>query len=104
MRRVGAYLCDSSQQSNWDFVCQRTNTVNIPPDLTSDARLSLNLQSSHRIRMLPLGVVGYGESDLVHKYSMMTHTAKLQASANGQALLQSFSCVFKQFLIADAII
>ena len=76
-RAATCLLADSSEQSHYDFFCQRTDSLEIPPKLKLEDRVQLDETRHFRRSILPLGVLGYGETDIAHKVQVLVHTARL---------------------------
>ena len=74
-------LADSSEQNHYDYFCQRSDSIEIPPNLKDDERAQLDVRLHFRRSILPLAVVGYGETDLPHKVRAMLHVARLMTGS-----------------------
>ena len=80
VRMAASWQCDASEQFHYDYFCQRLDTILVPPDATPRGRLrQADLTSSFHRLMLPLSVLGVGETSLGQKVKRVIHAGKLWA-------------------------
>lgn len=70
-------LADASQQKGEEFFCQRMDAFLAPPGCSTTQRLELDVNVQFSRSILPLMVLGHGESDLSHKLQKVLHASRL---------------------------
>eukprot|EP00972_Heterocapsa_arctica_P027511 4044634-Heterocapsa_arctica.AAC.1 len=72
---AASWQADSSTQNHHDYFCQRVDSLTIPPGIVAAQKLQVNLPQSFTRTLLPLGVLGYGESTMIRKMRVLLHVA-----------------------------
>ena len=75
-------LADSPEQNHFNFFCLRADSLELPLASKDKDRVQLPVIRHFRRSILPVSVLGYGETDLAHKVKAMIHTAKLMTGSS----------------------
>lgn len=79
IHRSQAWYADSTDQTQIDYFCNRTQSLTCSASLSVTERLALDLPAAYGEKLNPLSCAAYGEGDLAHKVRLAIHAGQVEA-------------------------